>query len=100
MKNRARLDGKIDLTALGFEDLLFYLPRMGCTPALYYRGRGLWRAHINASGNSWHDGRTPLSAFKGAVKLWRRRDYLLDGTADRTYAKTQRLAKANLEEAC
>lgn len=48
-------------------DLLVDLAAMGYTPGIYRRGR-LWRVHIDVGGNFWHDGRTPLSAFRGAIK--------------------------------
>lgn len=49
-------------------DLLVDLAAMGYTPGIYRRGR-LWRAHTNVAGNCWHDGRTPLTALRGAIRV-------------------------------
>lgn len=88
-----------NLVTLSLNPMLTKLAKIGCTPAIYYRGRGLWRAHVNASGNFWHNGRSPMSALIGAIRLWRKRGYLLDGTAHRpTTSHGESCAVANTEE--
>lgn len=68
-----------DLTKLSLETLLPVLVNRGCSPGLYYRGRGTWRAHINIAGNFWGEGETPQAAFVDAIRCWRKDSYRLDG---------------------
>ena len=70
-----------DLTKYSTGCLLEELARLGCSPGIYYRGRGIWRAHINISGNFWGEGDTPQAAFVDAIRCWRKGDYILDGDA-------------------
>lgn len=50
-----------------FEELLQGLRELGWRPGLYSRGK-LWRAHTQVGSNCWHDGRTPVTAMKGAIR--------------------------------
>ena len=59
---------------------LNYLQKQGCFPSLYLRG-GIWRAHINASGNFWADALTPTEAMEKAVKFWQKKGKPMDGLA-------------------
>lgn len=52
----------------------------GCFPSIYFRG-DVWRAHVNAAGNFWHDDATPLKAMLGAVRLWKHSGMPVDGMA-------------------
>ena len=61
--------------------LLQKLANEGCFPSIYRRG-DIWRAHVNAAGNCWHEGTTPLRALRGAVKLWEIAGKPADGMAD------------------
>ncbi len=74
---RARFSEK-ELRCLTMEDLLTRLRNAGARPSIYSRGARFWRAHINTAS---HDGITPLSALCGAVRLWRRRGFRLEGAA-------------------
>ena len=53
----------------------------GCYPSIYRRGKKLWRAHVNAAGNFWHEDTTPLKALREAVALWRKAGKPMDGMA-------------------
>lgn len=57
--------GAVDAFVVG--DLLTDLADFGFHPGIYYTGE-YWRVHINVGTNVWHDGRSPISAFKGAIK--------------------------------
>jgi len=62
-------------------DMMQDLVKRGCYPCCSYRGGGIYRAHINAAGNRWDEGRTPDSAMRKAFDAWRRDGYPLDGMA-------------------
>lgn len=64
------------------EELLISLTKEGCFPSIYRRGKQLWRAHVNTSGNFWADGRTPLSAMRKAVRLWKKANKPMDGMSE------------------
>lgn len=70
-----------DLTNIDLDYLLPTLVEIGCCPGVYYRGRGIWRAHINVSGNFWGESETPFGAFTDAIHCWRKGGYILDGAA-------------------
>ena len=48
-------------------ELLLDLADMGFQPGVYRKGR-YWRAHINVGSNTYHDGMSPILAFKGVIK--------------------------------
>lgn len=48
-------------------DLLTDLADLGFRPGIYYTGT-YWRVHLNVGTSVWHDGKSPISAFKGAMK--------------------------------
>ena len=56
-----------EYSSLDLEKLLFKLKRVGYRPGLYLRGQ-YWRAHLTCGDNYWHDGKTPITAFKGAIE--------------------------------
>lgn len=51
----------------GFGYILVALSHAGFSPGIYKRGK-YWRMHIDCGSNCWHDGRTLMSAFRGAIK--------------------------------
>ena len=53
-------------SALDLEGLFVRLQRVGYRPGLYLRGQ-YWRAHLNYDDSFWHDRKTPIMAFKGAI---------------------------------
>ena len=63
-------------------DSLGGLTTLGCYPSIYYRGAGIWRAHVNSCGNFWADARCPQEALGEAESLWRKAGKPLDGRAD------------------
>jgi hypothetical protein len=65
---------------MGLSNLMKQLRSEGCFPSIYRRG-DLWRAHVNAAGNYWHDDTTPLKAMQEAVRLWKRAGKPVDGMA-------------------
>lgn len=67
-------------------DLLKYLQKKKCYPGVYYRGGGIWRAHINCAGSCWEDAKSPLVALRKAFKLWDKNGRPMDGmAADRKF---------------
>lgn len=56
------------------------LQARGCYPSLCRRGR-VWRAHINACGNVWSEGKTPHAALEKAVRAWTAMGRPMDGVA-------------------
>lgn len=69
------------LLRLGLNDALKRLRILGCYPGLYYRGGGVWRAHVNVAGTRWDEDGTPLAALRAAIRQWERNDRKLDGMA-------------------
>ena len=57
------------------------LVKQGCFPCIIYRGGGIWRAHVNGTGNYWADGKTPLKALREAMRLWEHAGNPMDGYA-------------------
>ena len=47
--------------------ILLALSDAGFLPGIYKRGK-YWRMHIDCATNCWHDGKTPMSAFRGVLK--------------------------------
>ncbi len=62
--------------------LLNWLENQGCYPSIYYRGGGIWRAHVNSAGNYWSDSRCALTALRDAIDLWEKAGRPTDGMAD------------------
>ena len=56
-----------EYSGINLASLLAKLKRVGYRPGLYLRGR-YWRAHLNCADSFWHDGKTPITAFKGAIE--------------------------------
>lgn len=50
-----------------FGYILLALSDAGFSPGIYKKGK-LWRMHIDCATNCWHDGKTPVSAFRGVLK--------------------------------
>jgi len=65
---------------MDLEGTLLELAKLGCFPCLSFRGK-VWRAHINACGNQWEEGKTPVSAFRKALKQWKAAGKPMDGLA-------------------
>jgi hypothetical protein len=63
------------------ERLLLMLASQGNYPAISYRGYGVWRAHINGTGNFWADGNTPFGALNEAIRIWEKKGKPKDGYA-------------------
>lgn len=61
--------------------VLWRLHGLGCFPCISYRGRGVWRAHVNGAGNYWADARSPDEALESAVRDWERAGKPMDGYA-------------------
>jgi hypothetical protein len=61
--------------------LLLRLEKQGCYPSIYYRGGGVWRAHVNAAGNHYEDHENPLTALNLAVMAWEKAGKPMDGMA-------------------
>jgi hypothetical protein len=64
------------------EEELSRLEALGCFPGIYYRGSGIWRAHINCAGNCWEEAQLPLEAIQKAILSWEGKDRPMDGMAD------------------
>lgn len=64
-------------------ELLISLEHRGCYPAISLRAPGVWRAHVNATGNYWDEGETPYVALRGAVDVWVRAGKKMDGYASK-----------------
>jgi len=62
-------------------DKLNWLGSLGCYPCISKR-RDIWRAHINAAGNFWDEGATPVLALDGAIEIWETAGRPMDGYAD------------------
>ncbi|MFA5311750.1 MAG: hypothetical protein WC375_00360 [Methanomassiliicoccales archaeon] len=62
-------------------NLMMILVNVGCYPCCSYRGGGIYRAHINAMGNRWDEGKSPYIAMKKAYEAWRHDGYPMDGLA-------------------
>ena len=63
----------------GLTAVLLRLEEQGCYPAISYRGKGIWRAHVNGAGNFWCDAKRPEDAMESAVRLWERAGKPMDG---------------------
>ena len=61
--------------------MLFELRAQGCFPCVAYRGSGVWRAHVNATGNYWGEAKRPEDAMASAIRLWERAGKPIDGYA-------------------
>ncbi len=66
---------------MSLNELLLHLSKQGCYPCVSCRGEELWRAHVNATGNSWADANTPYQALKRAVEYWENIGKPMDGYA-------------------
>ena len=54
----------------GLNGLLLRLSKEGHRPAVYCRGKGTWRAHLNMDPNDWTEARSPHRALNHALKAW------------------------------
>lgn len=54
-------------SSIDLEILLFKLKRVGYHPSLYLRGR-YWRARLDCADSHYHDGKNPITAFKGVIE--------------------------------
>jgi hypothetical protein len=64
-----------------FTEMMQDLVERGCYPCCSYRGKGIYRAHVNGAGNQWEEGKTPDIALRKAVKAWKRSGMPMDGYA-------------------
>ena len=71
-------------------ELLKRLVQDGCYPSIYYRGGGIWRAHVNAAGDCWEESDTPFGAMQMAVEQWVERGKPMDGMAATVAAEAAR----------
>lgn len=61
---------------------LKWLASLGCYPCISFRGK-VWRAHINATGNQWDEGNTPILALNKAILQWNKAGRPMDGYASK-----------------
>jgi len=72
---------KAEKESVFLHERLTWLVKQGCYPCLSYRGRNVWRAHVNACGNFWDEGETPAVALDKALTTWTKAGRPMDGLA-------------------